>query len=97
MASRDTGRAFRRLKADFRAECEAADAPCWLCGMKIDYTVPDWTTDDSFSLDHYFPVSTHPHLQRDPAGFRSSHTECNRRRSNKAPAPGIGRSSRRWF
>ncbi|MEV4735545.1 MULTISPECIES: hypothetical protein [unclassified Microbacterium] len=97
MPPRDTGRRFRRLKGEFRTECERDDEPCWLCGQRIDYTVPDWSTDDSFSLDHYFPVSTHPHLQTDPAGFRAAHTDCNRRRSNRAPHPGLGRVSRSWF
>ena len=95
--TRDTGRAFRRLRALFRIEAEANQDPCWLCGMSIDYAVPDWSTDDSWSLDHYFPVSTHPHLQADPANFRSAHADCNRRRGNKAPAPGLGRTSRQWL
>ena len=95
--TRDTGRAFRRSRADFRAEGEAADEPCWICGMTIDYTVPDWTTDDSWSLDHYWPVSLYPELQTDPAGWRHSHTNSNRQRSNHAPHPGIGATSRRWL
>lgn len=95
--TRDTGRAFRRSRADFRAEGETVDEPCWICGMSIDYTVPDWTTDDSWSLDHYWPVSLYPELQTDPAGYRHCHTSCNRQRSNNAPHPGIGTTSRQWL
>ncbi|UOE45487.1 hypothetical protein [Agromyces larvae] len=89
-------RRFKQLKADFRAECEATDAPCWMDGMPIDYTVPDGTTDDSFENDHYYPVSTHPELREDPANFRPSHSLCNRQRGNGSPLPPLGLLSRAW-
>lgn len=96
---RSTDRAYRVSKAAFRAECEAADAPCWLCTQAIDYqAAPDeYANDSRYELDHYFPVSTHKDLETDPANFRPSHAGCNRERGNEAPAPPIGIPSRDWL
>jgi len=94
---RNTGRAVRRAMAEFRARCAADNVPCWMDGQPIDYGAPDWSTPDSFSLDHYWPVSLYPDVQTDPAGWRASHSDCNRRRGNRAPAPGLGRVSRAWL
>jgi HNH endonuclease len=82
------------LRVAFRAECEAEDRPCWMCGQPIAYGIPD--QDDSFQLDHYFTVSAHPELQEDPANFRASHARCNRQRGDGAPAPTLGSLSRSW-
>lgn len=92
-------RAFNELRAEFRAQCVEEDAPCWLCGQRnIDYPAPfdDYSNDDRFQLDHYWPVSTHPELQADPANFRASHAGCNRERGNKPPRPGLGIPSQVW-
>jgi hypothetical protein len=96
---RDRSRAYRAGRAEFRAECAAGDVPCWLCGQAIAYAEPDGTTDDSFSNDHFFPVSTPfgAKVQNDPAGWRASHTGCNRRRGNRDPDPALGATSRRWL
>lgn len=96
MGARKTTRAFEKDKAAFFAKCRAQHAPCWICGQPIDYSVPKNTTDDSYSMDHFLPVSTHPDMQFDPAGFRPSHTNCNRARGNKDPYQPIGRLSRVW-
>lgn len=82
------------LRKAFREACEAEDRPCWIDGMAIAYGIPD--QDDSFQLDHYFPVSTHPELQEDPANFRASHARCNRQRGDRAPIPALGSLSRSW-
>ncbi len=94
---RKTSRQFEKDKAAFFAECKASHAVCWLCGMPIDYTATKNTTDDSFNLDHLYPVSKHPELQFDPAGFKPSHTSCNRLRSNQDPPTPIGTLSRQWI
>lgn len=92
-----TTRNMQKLKTAFKAECAEADASCWLCGQPIEYEPLDNTDPSRFELDHYYPVSTHPQHAEDPANFRASHAECNRRRGNKAPAPGLGSLSRQWY
>ena len=95
--TRKTTRQFEKDKAAFFAQCKAQHAVCWLCGMPIDYEATKNTTDDSFNLDHLYPVSKHPELQFDPAGFKPSHTSCNRLRSNQDPPTPIGTLSRQWI
>lgn len=94
---RKTSRQFEKDKATFFNQCKAQHAVCWLCGMPIDYNAEKNTTDDSFNLDHLYPVSKHPELQFDPAGFKPSHTSCNRLRSNQDPPTPIGTLSRQWI
>lgn len=94
--ARQGGSGYQALRAVFREECRTADSPCWMDGQPIAYDEPDGTTDDSFELDHYYPVSTHPHLELDPANFRPSHRLCNRSRGSGAPAPLIDNTSRDW-
>lgn len=88
---------FRQEARAFREQCERTHAVCWLCGMPIDYQARPNTTDDSFNLDHYYPVSKRPDLQDDPAGFRPSHTSCNRLRGNRDPRKPLGMLSRQWI
>ena len=95
--TRKTSRQFEKDKATFFTQCKAQHAVCWLCGMPIDYNAVKNTTDDSFNLDHMFPVSKHPELQFDPAGFKPSHTSCNRLRGNSDPPAPIGTLSRQWI
>ncbi|RGY75189.1 hypothetical protein DXA22_09215 [Bifidobacterium pseudocatenulatum] len=94
---RKTTRQFEKDKAAFFAECKARHAVCWLCGMPIDYTAEKNTSDESYNLDHLYPVSKHAELQFDPAGFRPSHTSCNRLRGNQDPPTPIGTLSRQWI
>lgn len=99
MSARKTTRQFVKDRAAFRAKCADENAPCWICGMDhIDYEAPfdDWTNPDRFELDHYYPVSTHPELQHDPANFRPSSHSCNNDRGNGPPRPGLGTLSRAW-
>lgn len=98
-SDRKTTRRFVELRAEYRAECAEANAPCWICSQHhIDYEAPfdDWTNDDRFQLDHFYPVSTHPDLQEDPANFRPSAAGCNRDRGNGPPRPGLGILSQDW-
>ena len=94
--ARQGGSTYQALRSEFRLACADADSPCWICGQPIAYDEPDGTTEDSFELDHYYPVSTHPHLELDPANFRPSNMRCNRSRGNGAPAPLIDNTSRDW-
>ncbi|TPF87436.1 hypothetical protein BW13_00870 [Bifidobacterium sp. UTCIF-37] len=95
--TRTNTRAFNKARKQFFQQCKHNNAPCWLCGMPIDYNVDPNTTDDSFNLDHYYPVSKRPDLQEDPAGFRPSHAQCNNLRGNKDPNTPIGQLSRQWI
>jgi 5-methylcytosine-specific restriction endonuclease McrA len=90
-------RRFEAERKAFFAQCRARHDVCWLCGMPIDYEAAQNTTDDSYNLDHYFPVSKSPDLQEDPAGFRPSHTSCNNLRGNRDPAKPLGTLSRQWI
>ena len=94
---RKGGRQFEKDRHTFFTTCKANHTPCWLCGMPIDYDAAPNTTDDSYNLDHLYPVSKHPDLQHDPAGWRPSHTQCNNLRGNRDPHTPIGHQSRHWL
>lgn len=98
MAGRKTTRAFVKARDKFKAQCKADNAPCWICGMAVDYEAPydDYKNDERFELDHFYPVSTHPDLQHDPTNFRASDSGCNRERGNGDPRPPLGILSRQW-
>ena len=89
-------RRFRQEAIAFHEKCMRENAPCWLCGMPIDYAAQPNTSDDSYNLDHYYPVSKRPDLQEDPAGFRPSHASCNLLRGNADPRKPLGMLSRIW-
>ncbi|MBW9093118.1 hypothetical protein JNB62_05435 [Microbacterium jejuense] len=98
MGARTNTRRQHKQRIEFRAECEANDELCWICGLPIDYDAAhdDYANDDRFQEDHYWPVSTHPHLQDDPDNKRASHAGCNRERGNGAPVVDLGIPSRQW-
>jgi len=91
-----TTRNYQRLRKIFRAECESNNAPCWLCGMPIDYSV-EWPHADAFELDHFYPRSTHPELTEDRGNFRPSHRACNNERSNTSARDKLGTLTRQWI
>lgn len=89
------GRTWSDLAKAFRAKCEEADLPCWLCGQAIHWEAkPD--EPDCFNVDHFYPVSTHPELGNDPANLRPSHRACNLARGNKDAPLSIGSLSEDW-
>lgn len=90
-----TGRRWRELKAKFRAQCQAADTPCWMCGQAIDWNAAD-DTPDCFNIDHFYPVSTHPELGNDPGNLRPSHRACNIARGAGDPPLSLGTPSEDW-
>ncbi|MCF8605141.1 HNH endonuclease [Gordonia sp. HY442] len=81
------GHRWRTISAEFKRQCRATNAPCWRCGQPIDYDAKPQTP-NAFEPDHYYPVSTHPHLANDPANLRPSHCRCNRSRGNEAAVVG---------
>jgi 5-methylcytosine-specific restriction endonuclease McrA len=87
---------YRRLRQEYHDNvAEPQQLPCWLDGEPIDYSLPH-DHPDAWSLDHAQPVSTHPHLSKDPNNFRSAHLDCNKRRGNDEPHLDIGKPSRIW-
>lgn len=98
--TRLTGRPWRTLRASFRAECAAADAPCWICHQPIDYTIVnppgEKQNTEAWEPDHLYPRSTHPHLTMDRANLKSSHLGCNRSRGNQMVDDDLGTLSRQW-
>lgn len=96
MGDGQTSRRYRKLRRAFRAEGEAAQAPCWICRMPIDYAIP-WPDEESWELDHLYPRSTHPQHAEDPANFRHSHRRCNGQRGNTTTITSIGTPSRQWI
>ncbi|MFD4420252.1 HNH endonuclease [Agromyces sp. NPDC058484] len=87
---------YKRVRAEFREQCEAEDARCWLCGQPIDYDALPGTA-YSFEADHFYPASTHPEHLNDPANLKPSHKHCNSSRGNGAPRAGLGTISRDWL
>ncbi|MFJ3030959.1 HNH endonuclease [Rothia terrae] len=103
MGDGQTSRLYRKHRIQFKAQCAASNAPCWLCNQPIDYSIP-WKdplsggiNDDAFELDHLYPRSTHPELAEDPGNYRPSHRSCNRKRSNKMPTGSLGNLTRQWI
>jgi len=52
-----------------------ANAPCWICGQPIDYTITDGP--EAWSPDHYRPRRANPELGLDPDNIRPAHRRCN--------------------
>lgn len=80
--SRYDTRAYKKARAQFKAQGQAENAPCWLCGQPIDYNAPKGNP-DAHTLDHLHPVSTAPELHNDPANWRHAHAHCNSKRGNR--------------
>lgn len=97
--ARGTRRWREKIRPQFRAACEAEQAPCWICRQPIDYEITDATDPEVWEPDHIHPYSTHPHLYEDPGNLRASHRGCNNERSNRhhAAVDGLGAQTRDWF
>lgn len=65
----------------YRAECEAGQLPCALCGEAIDYELkhPDRM---SFSVDHIVPTSQGGAVT-DQANLQPTHLGCNARKAHR--------------
>ena len=92
--SKRAGRAggqWRKLCDNQRAKREH----CWICKQPINYTL-DYPDEESFSVDHFHPRSTHPHLAEEPTNLRSAHLRCNKARGDREVKPGLGDVSQTW-
>lgn len=106
-AIRSSSRRMKKLRAEFFEEGRAASRSvdpatvassfCWLCGEAIDYTIPAGSAPYAHELDHFYPVSTHPELQEDPANFRHSHQLCNQQRGAGSPSVDLGEQVAPWW
>lgn len=91
MSKRTHTRLDQKQRTEFYEEGKAldadpetrAEADCWLCHTRIDYDVDPGTTQDSHTLDHYFPVDDYPELQNEPTNFRHAHSSCNSSRGKR--------------
>ena len=73
------------------------NAPCHICGGKIDYFAAPSSTPDSYEPDHLVPVSMAPEKELDLNNIAASHRQCNRRRGNGTDGSvEIGMRSRVW-
>ncbi len=86
-----SGHRWLRLCAQIRSERR----PCWLCGQRIDYSLPAGHP-DSFTVDHVKPRSLCPEGAEDYANLAAAHMRCNSSRGNANPMPSLGSVSRRW-
>lgn len=50
-----------------------ANAPCHLCGQKIDYSLEPGKYPDSWSPDHIMTFNDHPELELDLQNVAASH------------------------
>lgn len=92
---RDTA-TWRKLRVQCFQRDRRQDAPCWICGGKIDYSVQPSSTDDSWEPDHRFTVKSHPELAEVPDNVLPSHRKCNRSRGDRAGINTLGNRSRLW-
>jgi len=80
-----------------RARLVAAASTCAICGLWLDKDAAPrsrWYP----SVDHIYPVRTHPHLALEPGNCRVTHLGCNVVRENTSRR-GDGRyhgGPRRW-
>ncbi len=101
--ARTESRRYKTLKRAFFTQGRDADrrrdptADCWICRQRIDYDADPGSTPESHELDHYHPVSTHPHMAEDPDNFRHAHKLCNAKRGNTAPMQGLGQQITDWW
>lgn len=87
---RDT-RTWRRLRQEVRAR----HGQCCRCEQPIDYSLR-WPDPDSFSVDHWQPLSLRPDLAEDPSNLMAAHLRCNQSHGDEPPSPGLGEPSEHW-
>jgi len=86
-----SGSTWRKLSANQRAK----RLPCCICRQPIDYTLT-YPNEDSFSVEHIKPWSTHPELREEPTNLDSAHLRCNKAKQDKTTLPTLGNTSRNW-
>jgi 5-methylcytosine-specific restriction endonuclease McrA len=86
---------YRAQVAGRRQQWAARQAPCVLCGQRIDYSLPP---DDpqAFTVEHTVPLSVDRARHYDPTNWQPAHRSCNSSRGNRPPPLDLGTPSRRW-
>ncbi|QPE04115.1 HNH endonuclease [Microbacterium schleiferi] len=87
--------AYRALLRELREVWRRNNAPCWICGQPIDYSLP-FGDKEALELDHVKPRKTHPHLLLVPSNCRPSHSRCNRAKGASTVGPALGDHSEEW-
>lgn len=87
---------WQRLRVECFKRDRARNAPCHICGQRIDYAAKPSTTPDSYEPDHLRSVDRFPELALLPENVAASHRRCNRARGKKAGLDNLGNSSRDW-
>jgi hypothetical protein len=92
---REDRHTYKLLRANFRAQCVAARAVCWLCRGGIDYSLKHGDA-MAWELDHFVPVSVDESLALTPSNFRASHAVHNRQRAVSGVPSGAGGDESGW-
>ena len=87
-------RAYKAMRSRKLKKARKNNEPCWICGGAIDYLAPAHTP-DAWELDHVKPVDKYPELALDPTNCRSSHSSCNRSKSDSTEVLGLGNRRKR--
>lgn len=91
-----TTNAYRKLSAQYKAQCRQRNRPCVHCVQPIDYLIEDTNDPQAFTVEHVKPVSTHPHLALDITHWEAAHRTCNSSRGVGDMKPSLGTPSRDW-
>jgi hypothetical protein len=73
--------AWTKASKELKRQARADDAPCFLCGKRIDYDAPmrsPW----SFTADHVVSLESGGPLVPEQGGLRPAHRRCNSRRGS---------------
>ena len=99
MARRYTGHRWRIVRKMAYERDKAANAPCHLCGMPIDYELPSGDP-MSWEPDHIRPVAAIDdgdlYTQLSLDNLAPSHRICNQQAGAKRTRNHLGHQSRRW-
>lgn len=92
-------RRYQEFRADRKADWQAVNAACAICGQRTIDWEGEANASDSFEL-HHTPVSRKralamgmPELLVDPTNAQPSHSRCNRALGAGDAAPGLGEMS----
>lgn len=88
-----SGEEWRRLRSKLFKRARETDAPCWICGGRIDYLAEPGTP-NAWEPDHVISPLDRPELAHDVTNIRDSHASCNRRRGRNGTV-GLGTRTRR--
>lgn len=89
-------RQYRQQRAEHKAQWQAVNAACCLCGQAtIDWDGPP-NEPDSFELQHIISRKKRPDLAMDPRNWGPSHLRCNRSAGAAGAKPGVGETTEEW-